>query len=67
MLEIKFNTETKPINMDLLITKDMYDVAIPVCIMNYGSAFQFESFVSGYHAYLKIWEPLLGEYLRCAK
>ena len=45
MLEIKFNTETKPINMDLLITEDMYDVAIPVFIMNDGSAFQFESFV----------------------
>ena len=38
----------------------MYDVAIPVCIMNDGSAFQFES-------YLNIWEPLLGECLRCAK
>ena len=53
--------------MDLLITKDMYDVAIPVCIMNDGSAFQFESYVRGYHTYLNIWEPLLGECLRCAK
>ena len=53
--------------MDLLITKDMYDVAIPVCIMNDGSAFQFESYVRGYHAYLNIWEPLFGECLRCAK
>ena len=53
--------------MDLLITKDMYDVAIPVCIMNNGSAFQFESYVTGHHAYLNIWEPLLGECLRCAK
>ena len=53
--------------MDLLITKDMYDVAIPVCIMNDGSAFQFENYVRGYHAYLNIWEPLLGECLRCAK
>ena len=53
--------------MDLLITKDIYDVAIPVCIMNDGSAFQFESYVRGYHAYLNIWEPLFGECLRCAK
>ena len=50
--------------MDLLITKDMYDVAIPVCIMNDSSAFQFESYVRGYHAYLNIWEPLLGECLK---
>ena len=27
------------LNMDSLITKDMYDVAIPICIMNDGSAF----------------------------
>ena len=40
--------------MDLLITKDMYDVAIPVCIMDNGSVFQFESYVRGYHAYLNI-------------
>ena len=36
--------------MVLLITKDMYDVAIPVCIMNDGSPFQFESYVRGYHS-----------------
>ena len=59
--------------MDLLITKDMYYVAIPVCIMNDGSAFQFESYVRGYHAYLNIWEyvnhdlSLLCHWLRANK
>ena len=35
--------------------------------MNDGSAFQFDSYVSGYHAYMKIWELLLGECLKCQK
>ena len=55
------------LNMDSLITKDMYDVAIPICIMNDGSVFQFGSYVRGYHAYMNIWEPLLGKCLKCVK
>ena len=43
----------------------MYNVAIPICIMNDGSAFQFESYFRGYHAYMNIWELLLDEYLKC--
>ena len=35
--------------------------------MNDGSAFQFDSYVRGYHAYMNIWEPLLGECLKCVK
>ena len=53
--------------MDSLITKDMCDVAIPICIMNDGSVFQFDSYVRGYHAYMNIWKPLLGECLKCVK
>ena len=53
--------------MDLLITKDMYDVPIPICDMNDGSAFQFDSYVRGHHAYMNIREPLLGECLKYVK
>ena len=35
--------------------------------MNDGSAFQFDSYVRGYHAYMNIWKPLLGECLKCMK
>ena len=35
--------------------------------MNDGSAFQFDSYVRGYHAYMNIWKPLLGECLKCVK
>ena len=35
--------------------------------MNNGSAFQFDSYVRGYHVYMNIWEPLLGECLKCVK
>ena len=35
--------------------------------MDDGSAFQFDSYVRGYHAYVNIWEPLLGDCLKCVK
>ena len=35
--------------------------------MKDGSAFQFDSYVRHYHAYMNIWEPLLGECLKCVK
>ena len=35
--------------------------------MNDGSVFQFDSYVRDYHAYISIWEPLLGECLKCVK
>ena len=38
-----------------------------ICIMNDGSAFQFDSYVRGYHAYMNIWELLLGDCLKCVK
>ena len=35
--------------------------------MNDGLAFQFDSYIRGYHAYINIWEPLHGECLKCVK
>ena len=43
----------------------MYNLAIPICIMKDGLAFQFDSYVRGYHAYINMWEPMLGECLKC--
>ena len=35
--------------------------------MSKGSLFQFDIYVRGYHAFMNIWEPLLGECLKCVK
>ena len=45
----------------------MYDVAIPVWVMEDSSTFQCDSFVRGYHVYVNIWEPLVGECLKSRK
>ena len=54
-------------NMELLINEDMYDVSIPISVMKDGSKFQCNSFVRGYHVYMNIWEPLVGECLKSRK
>ena len=53
--------------MELLISEDMYDVAMPIWVMKDSSTFQCDSFVRGYHAYINIWEPLVGECLKSRK
>ena len=53
--------------MELLIVNDMYDVAIPIWVMKDSSTFQCDSFVRGYHIYMNIWEPLVGEWLKNRK
>ena len=54
-------------NMELLITEDMYDVAMPIWVMKDSSTFQCDSFVRGCHVYMNIWEPLVGECLKSRK
>ena len=46
-------------SMDLLISEDMYNVAIPTWVMKDSSTFQCDSFVRVYHIYMNIWEPQL--------
>ena len=53
--------------MELLISEDMYDVAIPIWVMSDSSTFQCDGFVRGYHVYMNIWEPLVGECLKSRK
>ena len=54
-------------NMELLINEDMYNVAIPIWVMKGSSTFQSDSFVRGYHVYMNIWDPLVGECLKSRK
>ena len=48
-----------------IITKEMYDVEIPIVLDKSWNCYQYESFARGYHAYMTIWTPLIGESLLC--
>ena len=54
-------------NMKLFINEDMHHVAILIWVMKDSSTFQCNSFVRGYHVYMNIWEPLVGECLKSRK
>ena len=43
------------------------DIAIPVWVVKGSSTFQCDSFVRGYLLYMSIWDPLVGECLKCRK
>ena len=48
-----------------IITKEMYDVEIPIVLDESWNRYQYESFARGYHAYMTIWTPFIGESLLC--
>ena len=48
-----------------MITEDIYEVEIPICIEKNWILCQYKSFTRGYHAYMNIWSPLVGEILQC--
>ena len=60
-------TENLLSNMELLINKNMYDIAIPIWVMKDSSTFQCKIFVREYHVYMNIWEPLVGKCLETKK
>ena len=41
----------------------MYKTPIPLLIRNHSLSFNCENFIRGYHVYMKVWCPLLGECL----
>ena len=49
--------------MELLISKDMYKIPIPLLIRNDSLSFNCENFIRGYHMYMKVWSRLFGDYL----
>ena len=53
--------------MELLISKNMYEIPIPLMITNDSPYFNNENFVIGYHVYIKAWSLLLGECLFAKK
>ena len=49
--------------MELLISKEMYEIPIPLLIRNDSLFFNYENFIRVYHMYIKVWSLLLGECL----
>ena len=43
----------------------MYETEIPIIIEKYLAKYEYDSFAGGYHAYMDIWNPLIGEVLEC--
>ena len=43
----------------------MYEINIPIYIKKNCIAYEYNSFARGYYAYMNIWNPLVGEKLKC--
>ena len=50
-----------------VITEEMHEIEIPVTIKNNLATFEYDSFATGDHAYMDIWNPLIGEILNCKR
>ena len=49
----------------MMITEEMYE--IPIFMDNDLASYEHHSFARGYHAYMEIWSPLIGETLSCKR
>ena len=47
-----------------MITEEMYEVEIPIIIEKNLATYKYDSFARGYHVYMDIWNPLIGEILK---
>ena len=50
-----------------MITEEMYEIDICIYIEKDWITYEYNSFTRGYHAYVNIWNPLVGETLKCRK
>mgnify|MGYP001792401175 CR=1 FL=1 len=50
-----------------IITEAMYEGEIPIFIERNYLRYEYKSFARGYHVYMKIWTPLIGEMLKCRR
>ena len=48
-----------------MITEEMYEIDIPDYIEKDWITYEYDSFTRGYHAYMSIWNQLVGETLKC--
>ena len=55
------------INKINMITEEMYEIDILILIEKDSATYEYNSFARGYHAYMNIWSPLIGEILNCKR
>ena len=48
-----------------MIAEEMYEIDIPIYIEKDWIMYECNSFARGYHACINIWNPLVGETLKC--
>ena len=48
-----------------MITEDIYEVEIPMCIDKNWNMYQYKSCARGYHAHMNIWSPLVEDIVQC--
>ena len=48
-----------------MITEEMYEINTPIYIEKDWITYEYNSFAREYHAYMNIWNPLVGETLKC--
>ena len=57
-----------PSHSSNIITEEiMYNVEIPIIVDENWNRYEYRSYARGYHAYMNIWTPLIGESLICRK
>ena len=50
-----------------MTTEEMYEIEIPIITEKNLATYEYNSFARGYHAYMDIWNPLIGEILKCKR
>ena len=50
-----------------MITEEMYEMEIPIIIDKVLVAYEYDSFARGFHVYMDIWNPVIGEILKCKR
>ena len=45
--------------------KKCYEMEIPIIIDKNLVTYEYDSFVRGFHVYMDIWNPVIGEILKC--
>ena len=48
-----------------MIIEEMHEIGIPIYIEKDWITCEYNSFARGYHVYMNIWNPLMGETLKC--
>ena len=50
-----------------MITEEMYEMEKPVIIDQDLVTYEYDSFAGGFHVYMDIWNPVIGEILKCKR